>query len=154
MGDANDYSRLRGPVKQTEGHDYAAGMRYAMNERNWFKRARGEWPESAEGMTTTITVVNGADGLTPDMLRVRKPENVECQTCGGVDARYLTFQTSEPCPDCTPENVETPSPSTCVRCGRLPSINGNDETVMMVEGGFQHAICDDRWDTPENVEPL
>jgi hypothetical protein len=41
---ANDYSRL-GAVKPTEGYDYTAHMEYCKDERNWFKRARGEWPE-------------------------------------------------------------------------------------------------------------
>lgn len=40
---------------------------------------------------------------------------------------------------------------TCVNCGRLPTINGNDETIMLLgTGGFRHAICDDRWDLPDD----
>jgi hypothetical protein len=41
---ANDYSRL-GAVTQDESHDYAAYMAYCQDDRNWFKRARGEWVE-------------------------------------------------------------------------------------------------------------
>ena len=34
------------------------------------------------------------------------PENVECQTCGG--RKFIaTGMYQYPCPDCTPENVET-----------------------------------------------
>ena len=83
MSSANDYSNLRGPVAAEGEHDYAAKLRYASDPRNWFKRARGEWPEApvheefgydpfrSQGMTTQIVVVDGVDGLTPDMLRVR-----------------------------------------------------------------------------------
>lgn len=42
---ANDYSQLRGKAADHNiTTDYAAKMRYAQDERNWFKRARGEWP--------------------------------------------------------------------------------------------------------------
>jgi hypothetical protein len=40
---------------------------------------------------------------------------------------------------------------TCENCGRLPTINGHHETIMLLgTGGFRHPICDDRWDTPDN----
>lgn len=41
---ANDYGRLGVFRPQTE-HDYTAIMEYCKDERNWFKRARGEWDE-------------------------------------------------------------------------------------------------------------
>lgn len=42
MSSANDYSRM-GVVTPDEAHDYKAYMEYCKDERNWFKRARGEW---------------------------------------------------------------------------------------------------------------
>ena len=42
---ANDYSLLRSAVTVDETHDYRAYMEYCKDERNWFKRARGEWHE-------------------------------------------------------------------------------------------------------------
>jgi hypothetical protein len=48
MSAANDYSHLRVAIAETKSeHDYAAIMRYAQDERNWFKRARGEWADDA-----------------------------------------------------------------------------------------------------------
>lgn len=35
----------------------------------------------------------------------------------------------------------------CQRCGRLWTIGGRAETVVMSANGFQHGVCDDRWDT-------
>ncbi len=46
MSSANDYSKLRGAVERPKGtFDYTAHMEYCKDERNWFKRARGEWPD-------------------------------------------------------------------------------------------------------------
>jgi hypothetical protein len=44
MSSANDYSRM-GAVTPDTSHDYTAYMEYCKDERNWFKRARGEWIE-------------------------------------------------------------------------------------------------------------
>jgi hypothetical protein len=74
---ANDYSHMNTNRGKTADSniivDYTAKMAYAQDTRNWFKRARGEWPDSQESkMTTAVVVVDGVDGLTPDMLRKRK----------------------------------------------------------------------------------
>lgn len=34
----------------------------------------------------------------------------------------------------------------CTRCGRSFYIQGHAETVFITPDGFQHGICDDRWD--------
>lgn len=34
-----------GAITPDPAQDYAAIMRYCQDERNWFKRARGEWNE-------------------------------------------------------------------------------------------------------------
>ena len=47
MSAANDYSRL-GVIHLDTNHDYTAYMEYCKDERNWFKRARGEWVEINE----------------------------------------------------------------------------------------------------------
>jgi hypothetical protein len=68
---------------------------------------------------------------------VNGPENVECQTCGGL----TTIGTDRlgypvPCPDCTPENVETP----CDYCG-----GGGIHPEYVIEN------CP-KCSTPENVD--
>jgi hypothetical protein len=102
---ANDYSHMntnRGKTSDSNiDVDYTAKMAYAQDTRNWFKRTRGEWPEveaplslewvdsQASKMHTTITVVDGADGLTPDMLRVRKtPPVINHNMQDGVWPRF------------------------------------------------------------------
>ena len=34
-----------GVINVDISHDYTAIMKYCQDERNWFKRARGEWDE-------------------------------------------------------------------------------------------------------------
>lgn len=80
------------------------------------------------------------------------PKNVECQTCGGkgycVDS--LTFppdQIGQPCPDCTPGNVDTPFVHTDADGSRL-----RHEFVAPMRGC---AVCgkpEADHPTPENVK--
>lgn len=51
-----------GAVTQDTTHDYTAVMAYCRDTRNWFKRARGEWPEPSPLGVDEVEVDPPQDG--------------------------------------------------------------------------------------------
>ena len=66
----------------------------------------GSCEQKDSGMTTTIVVVDGADGLTPDMLRVVRPRTLNDVTVEEWTASSLRYYRQT-------RNQAAPAPRLC-----------------------------------------